>query len=539
MAKQSVKAAARQALADERQLRKQVTGDAQPKLAGATIDSFVNFAHRVGLGADNALSTGSYGFNPITRNRVLLEWIHRGSWLGGVAVDCVADDMTKAGIEYESEFDPKDAQRLDKTITSLGVWDKINECIKWGRLYGGAIAVAMIEGQDPRTPLRVKTVAPGQFKGLVVLDRWMLEPSLEDLVTEEGPNIGLPKYYRVNIGAPYFRGQVIHYSRVMVRHCGVQLPYQQALTESMWGISVIERLYDRMVAFDSASMGAAQLIYKAHLRTLKIKELRNIIAAGGKPYEGLISFVEVMRRFQGQEGITLLDGEDEFEVHQGAQALTGIADALDKFGEQVAGALQVPLVRLLGQSPAGLSASGESDMRNYYDSIGQRQEKDLRMGVHKCYQLAALSRQINLPDDFDMNFRSLWELDEEQKANVAKTTGDAVSAAFDGGLIGRQTALRELRQSSRRTGIFSNITEEQINAADDEVMPPMGADVLAGMNEGGPNEAGSEGEAGKVPGGPGAGKQVRKPAPPSGQAGGGDRQGDEPNRPRKRPVTSN
>ena len=68
------------------QLRKKLaTGDGVPALAPvATLDSFINFQHKLGVGADNALSTASYGFNPITRNRNLLEWIHRGSWLGGV-----------------------------------------------------------------------------------------------------------------------------------------------------------------------------------------------------------------------------------------------------------------------------------------------------------------------------------------------------------------------------------------------------------------------------------------------------------------------
>ena len=54
---------------------------------GKTIDSFVNMMHGLGIGADNPLSTASYGFNPITRNRIQLEWMHRGSWLAGLAVD--------------------------------------------------------------------------------------------------------------------------------------------------------------------------------------------------------------------------------------------------------------------------------------------------------------------------------------------------------------------------------------------------------------------------------------------------------------------
>src|SRR5882757_10026576 len=67
-----------------------------------TADAYQNFQQSIGLGTDNALTNSTYGFNPITRIRVLLEWIYRGSWLGGMAVDIIADDMTRAGIDINS-----------------------------------------------------------------------------------------------------------------------------------------------------------------------------------------------------------------------------------------------------------------------------------------------------------------------------------------------------------------------------------------------------------------------------------------------------
>lgn len=484
---------------------------------GATQDSFVNFMQRMGMQADNPMSTSTYGFNPITRNRVMLEWIHRGSWLGGVAVDIVANDMTRAGIDYTTELQPDQQEKIDHCITRYGVWQSINEVIKWGRLYGGCLGVLLIDGQDLRTPLRLDTIGPGQFRGLIALDRWMVEPTLEDLVTEYGPHLGLPKYYRVQTNAPALRGQAIHHSRVAIRHEGIKLPYNQRMTENLWGISVLERLYDRMVAFDSASTGAAQLVYKSYLRTLKIKGLREIIAGNEKAMVGVMQQVEMMRRFQSIEGITLLDGDDEFDV-QGHQAFSGLSDALTQFGQQLSGALQIPLARLFGQSPAGFS-TGDTDMQMYYDSIKQEQMSTCHHGVSITYKAAAASEGIALPDNFALGFRSLWDTDDKEKADIAKTSSDTVVAAHDAGLIGRQTALRELRQSSRVTGIFTNITEEMINQADDEVQPPMSEMMPPGAgglgmpgdpgaaNEGGDNAAGPQGKTKPV----GDGKRHRVP----------------------------
>jgi uncharacterized protein len=496
--KTSVKGIARQAITQDTATRRAIATAAAkqaknngPLATAGTLDSFVNFAHKLGMGADNALSTASYGYNPITRNRNLLEWIHRGSWLGGVAIDIVANDMTRAGIDFACEMDPEDIAEIESEATTLGIWDKLNETVKWGRLYGGCIGVMLIDGQDMRTPLRLETVGPDQFKGIYALDRWFVEPSLEDLVTEFGPNLGMPKFYRVMGSAPALRGAAIHHSRIVLRHIGVELPVQQALTENLWGVSVLERLYDRMIGFDSASTGIAQLVYKSYLRTLKIKDLRQVVAAGGKAMEGLQAYMEIMRRYQGIEGITAIDSEDDFEVQQ-TSAFSGVAGAIDKLGEQVSGALQVPLVRLFGQAPGGLNSDGESHLRNYYDSINQQQQKLMHVGVTNVYRALAQSKGIKLPDDFAITFASLWQLKEEEKAGIADKVGTAVDRAFDKGLIGRRTALQELRQSSRITGIFSNITRETIESADDEVLPPDAEQAMDHEHEIGKIELGQE-----------------------------------------------
>lgn len=535
--KVTIKGAAGKAQREDTRLRQSLverakkTRDGSPLLGAGTTDSFVNFAHKLGVGADNPLSSGTYGFNPITRNRTLLEWIHRGSWLGGLAVDVVADDMTRSGVEYLTELDPEVTERLDRRVTSLKIWHSLNECIKWGRLYGGAIAVLLIDGQDMRTPLRIDTIGPGQFKGVTVLDRWMLDPTLDDLVTDFGPDMGMPRYYSVQPNAPALRGAAIHHSRIAVRHAGVDLPFQQRMVENLWGISVLERLYDRMIGFDSASTGAAQLVFKSYLRTLSVAGMRDIVAAGGPPLAGLTSYVDMMRRFQGIEGITLIDAEDKFEA-QTTSAMSGMEGVLIHLGQQLSGALQIPLVRLFGQSPAGLNSTGESDMRMYYDSIKQRQMNDIYDGTVKIYRCVAMSEGIELPPTYAMGFKSLWQLKEDEKVGIAKSAAEVITSVLEAGIISPQTALKELRQQSRITGIFTNITRKMIDEADDQIAPPPAEGAMPGAPSAGGmpplppigdlnGKTGQDGQAGPVDQGAQGGTSV-PPAPPRRRPTGGD-----------------
>lgn len=432
----------------------------------ATRDSFQNFAARVGLGTNTLASGSTYGFNPISRNRTLLEWMYRDAWLVGQVVDVIAEDMTRAGVQIQSDMKPADIDKIHAFLTDAGIWERLTDAIKWSRLYGGSIGVALVKGQKYDTPLRIDTVGKGQFKGLAVLDRWMLQPTLGELITEPGPDLGLPKFYDVVTDGSPLAGEKIHHSRV-IRLDGVDLPFYQRQAENGWGLSVVERVFDRMVAFDSTTQGAAQLVFKAHLRTLSVDGLRELIAAGGKLMEGVAAYTENMRLYQSNEGLTLIDAKDTFATHQ--YSFAGLSDLLMQFGEQLSGASGIPLVRLFGQSPAGLNSSGESDLKTYHDNIGRQQNRKLRQGMALILALACRSTLgVSLPDGFNFVFTPLNQLTEPEKSEIAGKVTTAVTDAADAGIIDKPTALKELRQSARVTGVFSNITDDDIKRAEEE-----------------------------------------------------------------------
>lgn len=471
MAKISKATQQRAARAERRQI-KDAKAKAQPAGAGMTHDAYQNFAQSIGLGTDNSLTSSTYGFNPITRIRTLLEWIYRGSWFGSTFIDIIADDMTRAGIEIQSELPPEDIERLQQALVRHGVWGGFNETIKWGDLYGGALGLMMIDGQDPSTPLNIDRVGKEAFRGILVFDRWMVEPDLNDLVTDMGPEIGLPKFYRVVADAPAFRLKRIHHSRC-IRFEGVRLPYWQRVMENLWGLSVFEPLYDRMVAFDSATMGMAQLVYKSYIRTYKLDGLRKLLTEGGDGERALIRWVEMTRRMQGNEGITLIDGKDSFEPSQ-QTTFTGVGDVVLQLAQQLAGSRQIPLTRLFGQSPAGLNATGESDLRTYYDGIKHKQELKMRSPMTKVLFVTAKSEGIKLGDKDTFQFRNLMQLSELERSEVFSRDAQSISGLESGSIIGLQTALKELRELSRVTGRMTNITDDAIKAASDEPAPSMG-----------------------------------------------------------------
>lgn len=452
-------------------------------------DGFRNMAARLGITPrgeceGNLLSKGHYEFNLMTRNRVQLEAAYRGSWLVGQVIDTIAQDMTRAGIQITTNEGAEQVDEIQIQMSRLQIWQSMCDTIKWGRLYGGAIAVLQIQGQALDKPLDLENIKQGSFKGLVVYDRWQLNPSLDDII-ESGPEMGLPKYYDIVLGnnvndpgqgpggqtANQSTGQVrVHHTRC-IRMIGIQLPFFQAITEMMWGESVLERMWDRLIMFDTASASTGSLVNRANLRTVGIDGLREILAAGGAAEEALITQFEYMRKFQQNEGISLLDKNDTFAST--AYSFAGLSDVLIQFGQQVSGASSIPLVRLFGQSPAGMSATGESDIRLYYDGVNSQQEAHMRNPFESLLKVLWLSHTGKpAPKDLSFSFTPLWQMSAIDKANICKLNTDTVIEAHQEGAIDTATMMKELKQASGDNGIFTHITDEQIEEAENEE-PPM------------------------------------------------------------------
>jgi hypothetical protein len=145
-----------------------------------------------------------------------------------------------------------------------------------------------------------------------------------------------------------------------------------------------------------------------------------------------------------------------------------------QFAQQLSGASGIPLVRFFGQSPAGLGATGETDMRIYYDNINAQQEARLRnpwelvlkVMWRSCFGEAA-------PDDLEFEFTPLWQMSATDKANNAKTWTETLLGAHEAGVTSKATTLRELRDNSGDTGVFSTISDDDIKDAEDEPLPDM------------------------------------------------------------------
>ena len=434
-----------------------------------TKDSYSNPGANLGVGQHNLMNMSEYPMTRITKDYYLMTSLYRNDWICKRIIDTPAEDMTRAWIKFVSQIDPDAIKKLEKVIRKTHVKERILNTLKWARLYGGAGAVIMIKGQEDMMdqPLDLDTIMPGSFCGLIVLDRWDgITPDI-DLVTDmSDPDFGRPKYYY--IGGQQFGGNMrVHYSRILT-FVGRELPNVEEQAEMYWGASEMEHVFEELNKRNTSSANIAQLLFQANLRVLKVGDLAEQLATlDPGALEEIYEVARAQNELMSSFGIQFLDKDDNFETHQ--YTFTGISDVYKAFMSDIAGAAEIPATKLFGRSPEGMNSTGESDLTNYYDGIVAKQEATLRPALEKLLPIICISTFGAMPDDIDFEFNSVRSSSEAERANLAKNIVDSVLAVFNSDVIDKPTAMEELRKSSSYTGLFTSITDEQIDAAKQEM----------------------------------------------------------------------
>lgn len=473
------------------------------------LDAFSNVLARLGAGTPNLLEGTEYSLQRMSRDFNTLNALYRESWIVRRIIDVIPADMLKNWITITSGLDPDVEKRLSLTLRRTQLIDKLKRGMQWGRLYGGALGVMLVkhQGYDLSQPLQLDWIMPGDFAGLLIFDRWNgVNPSSELIEDISAPDYGYPKYYTVT--DPAGGGSVkIHHSRV-VRFTGNTLPFWEEIAEMQWGASVIESIFDELRKRDNVSWNIAQLTFMANIRVLKMQDLGQLLAATDNESQAeLLRTLEAQNMLLNNMGMQVMDAADGLETHQ--YTFGGLSDCYQQFIMDISGAAEIPVTRLFGRSPSGLNATGESDLQNYYDMIAEKQESYLRPILNKVLPPFIISTLGSLPDDFDFEFDPVAEPTDKERADLAKCGTDNVVAAYNAGLISQRTALKELKQQSERTGVWTNITDEDIERASDIVEQP---GEMGGMFGGMGGEAAPAGSEESPQQGSGNAPQVSLPA---------------------------
>lgn len=458
---------------------------AQPNTEAVSVqDAFSNPLFRLGYGSQSPLEATEYPLTRMTDNYALLNSLYRDNWVVQNVVGIIPDDMTKKWFAPAGAVGPEHLKELDRVQRVTALRERVNEGLRWGRLYGGAAGLIMIRGQEGMLgqPLELESIYPGTFQGLYILDRWQgVVPGME-LVFEGGEPV--PAYYSITDA----RGNTVakvHHSR-LVRFTGRDLPFLERVAELYWGESEVEALYNDVVKHDNVAANMAALTFRANVDTMEVQNLDQLFSVtSGEQQRRFWNVMQAQSVMKSNFGMQLVNRGDQIKNTQ--YTFTGLQEVYDSMCLDLSGASRIPVTKLFGRSPAGMNATGESDLRNYYDYVDTLREAKLRPILEKLLPVLAMSAWGAVPDGLDITFPPLWTPTAKEVAEIAKTKSEAIVSGYQAGLLNVDTAQKELKKLADETGMFDSISEEEIAANAGKTYQDVTAlrDPLAGMGYGG------------------------------------------------------
>ncbi len=423
----------------------------------AAMDGYSNAAAL--LGEESPLiSSGTFVRNNLSAKTNLLTTTYRVSWLAKRIIDMPSEDMTRAWYSLSTSLPDVSLDDMKRLEAIHSVKQELTNAIRWGRLYGGAIALMVIRGEEDKLdqPLDMDMLLPDCFQGLLVLDRTQgIEPSLELVKDLDDPDFGLPAYYTVDLEMDDLHSVRIHHSRIL-RFIGRELPRSETVAENYWGASELEHIWDELQKRSAASANIAQLIFQANITTLKMGDLGANLAYGSdRLRSSVIETLQNENRLRTSYGLQVMSADDSLENH--SYSFTGLSDIYEAFMMDMAGAAEIPATKLFGRSPQGLNATGEADLRNYYDMIAQMQERTLRPALDKLLPVMALSCWGYVPEELTIVFEPVMTSSPAERAElVQKLSGDVIEGDKCG-LFTREQAIAELKSRGEELGAYTKL----------------------------------------------------------------------------------
>jgi uncharacterized protein len=386
-------------------------------------DSFTNFLS--GLGVPGRDKMTAFHFTRQLWTRDQLEAAFQSDWIARKAISIPAHDATREWRAWQAEQDQ--IELLEATEKRLGIQLKLQKALTLARLYGGACMLIGVDG-DMKSELDPESIGKDGLKFVHVFAPHQLV--LQELDKDIGsPYYGQPLFYTLHDDTGKFGSVDIHPSR-MVRLIGLDTP--DPTSNYGWGDPVLQMINDAVAASGTVMQSIAAMIGEAKFDVVKIPGLTEIFSTTTGTERLIKRFTEA-NVAKSVINAVVLDGEEEWQ--RIGVNFTGMPEIMQMYLQIAAGAADIPVTRFAGMSPAGLNATGDSDLQNYYDRIHADQELRLTPALEKLDIVIQRSALGEFDEDIFYEWNSLWQMTEEAKAAMAKTKAETATMDAASGLI--------------------------------------------------------------------------------------------------------
>jgi phage-related protein (TIGR01555 family) len=412
------------------------------------IDTLTNLVAGLFTGKDK-LAHDRFGL--VCQDRSQLDAAYRSDWIARKIVDVPPFDMTREWRAWQAEDDQIEA--LEAEEKRLGLQGKLNRALRLSRLYGGSALVIGLGDADPAKPLP-EVLAKGAIRYLHAMHRYEITAGEIDRDVMS-PTFGEPKYYQVSSTG---KGSVqIHPSRV-VRFLGAELPDPQMQGMDGWGDSALQAVWDAVHHAGLTQQGIATLLHEAKVDVISVPNLAQALSSS-EYAQRMVERFTMSNMLKSINNTLLLDEKEKWDRKQ--INFAQLPDVLDRYLQIAAGAADIPATRLLGQAPAGMNATGESDIRNYYDRIAAEQNVMLTPALARLDEALIMSALGARPPEVHYEWSPLWGLSETERADIGLKKAQATQIYAVNDLLAPEVLAKVVPNQLTEDGVYPGLEAAQ------------------------------------------------------------------------------
>jgi phage-related protein (TIGR01555 family) len=458
-------------------------------------DGWINEASGHGTTRDRRTLT-TYGVDVITDLEAMQLW--RSEWLCAKVIETRPEEAFRRGYEVKCD-DKQLAEKIAAKAEELGLDAALVRAGQYQRAYGGAAIFPVLEGAlgDFSEPLYESGIV--DVKALHVLEPRQLQP-VSYYTNLAHPKFGQPELWRF---MPLFMGRsgglgwvTIHESRLVI-FPGIRVSMQtQPGQREGWGDSELSKPHAAIRDYGLSWGSATTILHNFGRDVLQFDGWAELASQDG----GDTVMARRMAAFEMANStlrVGVLDAKDKFTPRGGS--LAGLDSVLIQQAQYVAAAVGMPVTVLMGMSPAGLNATGDMDVRNWYATIENDQETEYKPRVECLYKLLFLSTAGPTggkePPVWSVEFRKLLtpsakEQAEERKLNAETDekyadmdptiVDDIIESRFGGDTYSAETVI----DWPRREKAKKEAEEREAKLAEDAMLPRLPVEGAPGTAEG-------------------------------------------------------
>ncbi|HEY9764616.1 MAG TPA: anti-CBASS Acb1 family protein [Trichocoleus sp.] len=341
----------------------------------------------------------------------------------------------------------------------------------YANLYRGAVILMNIEdGRPASEPVDMENIQ--SLRRLAVLDCYKIMP-----VIKGGIDPSFPVHYQLVFGeqsemmamtggkkdkprSPFGDSiGLIHHSRIL-RFNGIGLPSDMALESDGWGMSLIEGILKSYLRFIRAADSAAKSVENHKTLVMKIDGLNDMIRR--RNTVAIQDRLTYNKMFMELLGAIACDAKEE-DISYLSAAFAGLEGTVNILRDIFIGESDISHDRLFGESPSGLGATGESERLNWAENVASFENNEWKPLLYWLYKIVFLAKDGptggKLPEGWEVQFKSLIQQTEEQKATVQKTQSDSDLAYLEKGVITKKEARSRLSSPGYEAGIMLDDSE--------------------------------------------------------------------------------